>query len=184
MVTASQEILGRTRATGRILRNRGEAEHEWSVGRGVIDTPDEKGFRTDPLAVLNPRVSGRGCQMEGLMTRDLNATDIDEGEIMMRLSSEVDIQPRGQAILRFTVPREAKGRWQMGCFLSGRYEPAMYGTIGISETVPLARTAEGLRCGRMRRDPSGQAEARRQASNSAVRRRRYSGPTGRHGRYG
>ena len=114
-----------------IVRNRGEAEHEWSVGRGLIDTPYEKGFRTDLLAILQPRLSGRGYEVAKLMTTNLDTPEGIEGETPTRLGQEVDLQPGGQAVLRFTVPRQAKGRWEMGCFLPGQYESGMYGSILI-----------------------------------------------------
>jgi uncharacterized cupredoxin-like copper-binding protein len=114
-----------------VLQNRGAAEHEWSAGRGLVDVPYEKGFRTDLLAILKPQVRGQGYHVEQLMTAKLDAEESIEGETARRLSQEVVVQPGGYAVLDFTVPQSAKGRWRMGCFLPGQYESGMYGAILI-----------------------------------------------------
>ena len=114
-----------------VIQNRGAAEHEWSAGRGLVDIPYEKGFRTDLLAILKPRVSGHGYDLEQLMTTNLDTEERVEGETVNRLSQEVDLEPGGQVVLDFTVPQDAKGMWRMGCFLPGQYESGMYGAILI-----------------------------------------------------
>ena len=114
-----------------VIQNRGAAEHEWSAGRGLVDIPYEKGFRTDLLAILKPRVSGHGYDLEQLMTTNLDTEERVEGETVNRLSQEVDLEPGGQVVLDFTVPQAAKGMWRMGCFLPGQYESGMYGAILI-----------------------------------------------------
>ncbi len=112
-----------------ILENRGATEHEWTAGRGRVDLPYEKGFRTDLLAILKPRVSGQGYELEQLMTTNLDAEEGAERETMDRLGQEVDVEPGGRAVLDFTVPRNARGMWRMGCFLPGQYESGMYGAL-------------------------------------------------------
>jgi len=114
-----------------VIQNRGAAEHEWSAGRGLIDIPYEKGFRSDLLAVLKPQVSGQGYDLEQLMTTNLDTEEGVEGETMGRMSQEVDVEPGGQVVLDFIVPQDAKGMWQMGSFLPGQYESGMYGAILI-----------------------------------------------------
>jgi uncharacterized cupredoxin-like copper-binding protein len=115
-----------------VIRNRGDVGHErWAAGRGLIDTPYEKAFRTDLLAVLKPELSGRGYKLERLMTTNLDTPALVEKDAVTRLSQEMDIRPGGEVTLRFTVPSDAKGKWQMGCFLPGQYESGMYGTILI-----------------------------------------------------
>jgi uncharacterized cupredoxin-like copper-binding protein len=114
-----------------VIQNRGTEEREWSVGRGLVDTPYEKGFRTDLLAILTPRVHGQGYDLEQLMTTNLDTKEGVEGETVTRLSQEVDVEPGGQVVLDFTVPQNAKGMWQMGSFLPGQYESGMYGAILI-----------------------------------------------------
>jgi uncharacterized cupredoxin-like copper-binding protein len=114
-----------------VIQNRGAAVHEWSAGRGLVDIPYEKGFRTDLLAILKPRVSGQGYDLEQLMTTNLDTKEGVEGETVTRLSQEVDVEPGGQVVLDFTVPQDAKGMWQMGCFLPGQYESGTYGALLI-----------------------------------------------------
>jgi len=114
-----------------VIQNRGAVEHEWSAGRGLVDIPYEKGFRADLLAILKPRVSGQGYDLEQLMTTNLDTDERVEGETGTRLSQEVDLVPGGRVVLDFTVPQEAKGMWRMGCFLPGQYESGMYGAILI-----------------------------------------------------
>jgi uncharacterized cupredoxin-like copper-binding protein len=114
-----------------VIQNRGAAEYEWSAGRGLIDIPYEKGFRADLLALFKPRVSGQGYDLEQLMTTNLDTKEETEGETVTRLNQEVDVEPGGQVVLDFTVPQDAKGMWQMGCFLPGQYESGMYGAILI-----------------------------------------------------
>ena len=114
-----------------VIQNRGAVEYEWSAGRGLIDIPYEMGFRTDLLAVLKPRVSGQGYDLEQLMTTNLDTEEGVEGETVNRVSQEVDVEPGGQVVLDFTVPQDAKGMWRMGCFLPGQYESGMYGAILI-----------------------------------------------------
>jgi uncharacterized cupredoxin-like copper-binding protein len=114
-----------------IIQNRGAAEHEWSAGRGLVDIPYEKGFRTDLLTILKPRLSGQGYGLEQLMTTNLDTEEGVEGETVNRLSQEVDVEPGGHAVLDFTVPQDAKGMWRMGSFLPGQYESGMYGAILI-----------------------------------------------------
>ena len=114
-----------------VIQNRGATEHEWSAGRGLVDVPYEKGFRTDLLAILKPRVSGQGYDLEQLMTTNLDPEEGVEGETVNRLSQEVDVEPGGHVVLDFTVPQDAKGMLRMGCFLPGQYESGMYGAILI-----------------------------------------------------
>ena len=114
-----------------VIQNRGAAEHEWSAGRGLVDVPYEKGFRTDLLAILKPRLSGQGYGLEQLMTTSLDTEEGVGGETVNRLGQEVDVEPGGHVVLDFTVPQDAKGMWRIGSFLPGQYESGMYGAILI-----------------------------------------------------
>ena len=114
-----------------VIQNRGAVEDEWSAGRGLVDNPYEKGFRSDLLAILKPRVSGQGYDLEQSMPTNLDTGEGVEGEIAARLSQEVDVEPGGQVVLDFTIPQDARGMWRMGCFLPGQYESGMHGAILI-----------------------------------------------------
>jgi uncharacterized cupredoxin-like copper-binding protein len=114
-----------------VIENRGAVEHEWSIGRGLVDNPYEKGFRRDLLAILKPRVSGQGYERESLMTTNLDTQVVPEREMVTPLSQEVDVEPGGQVVLDFAVPLDAKGMWRMGCFVRGEYESGRYGALLI-----------------------------------------------------
>ncbi len=113
------------------LKNEGTVEHEWSAGQGLVNTDQQKGFHRDLFALLKPRVTGSEYQLERVSTtapaNDMSA----EGETAKYLSTELDVQPGGSAVLRFTVPASAKGTWQFGCFVTGHYESGMKGTLVI-----------------------------------------------------
>jgi len=126
-----------------VLENRGTVEHEWSAGRDLVDTPYEKGFRTDLLAILKPHVRGQRYNLEQLMSTNLDRKGGHDGVPVTRLSQEVNVAPGGHVVLDFTVPPDAQGVWRMGCFLPGQYESGMYGTIAIEAGAPFAHL-EGL----------------------------------------
>ncbi len=113
------------------LKNEGTVEHEWSAGQNVVDTAQQKGYRRDLFTLLKPRVTGKEYELERV-SAPASATDMSaEGETAKMLSTELDVQPGGSAVLRFTVPASAKGTWQFGCFVTGHYESGMKGTLVI-----------------------------------------------------
>ncbi len=113
------------------LKNEGTVEHEWLAGQNVVDTAQEKGYRRDLLTLLKPRVTGKEYELERV-SAPAPANDMSaEGETVKMLSTELDVQPGGSAVLRFTVPASAKGTWQFGCFVTGHYESGMRGTLVI-----------------------------------------------------
>ncbi len=113
------------------LKNEGTVEHEWSAGQNVVDTAEQKGYRRDLFALLKPRLTGKEYELERV-SAPAPATDMSaEGETAKMLSTELDVQPGGSAVLRFTVPASAKGTWQFGCFVTGHYESGMKGTLVI-----------------------------------------------------
>ena len=112
------------------IRNKGQVEHEWTIGRGVVNNRDEKGYRQDLFALLKPRLSGRRYDLEKVSTAG-NGTSMQEGEFPKDISTDVDVKPGGVVTLRFTVPASAKGEWDMGCFIPGHYESGMMGHVVI-----------------------------------------------------
>ncbi len=112
------------------IKNEGSVEHEWSAGRNVVDNTTEKGYRTDLWALLKPRVTGKKFDVEKVSATP-SKSDEAESETAKMLSNEVDVQPGGSVTLRFTVPANAKGTWQFGCFAAGHYESGMKGTLVI-----------------------------------------------------
>jgi len=112
------------------IRNKGQVEHEWVIGRGVVNNQDEKGYRQDLLAILKPRVTGRHYDLEKVSTAG-NSKDMQGGEYPKAISTEVEVERGGVVTLRFTVPASAKGEWEMGCFIPGHYESSMKGKVVI-----------------------------------------------------
>jgi uncharacterized cupredoxin-like copper-binding protein len=108
------------------LRNEGRVAHEWLIGRGNVRSTDEKGFQQDLFAILNPKVEGRQYSLERVGRRPPGRDDR-----ATRRSLGVAIQPGGEVTLRFTVPANAKGEWEMACFFTGHYESGMKGTLII-----------------------------------------------------
>ena len=106
------------------IRNEGQVTHDWMAGRGLVNTPEEKGFRTDLVALLKPTETGRQYAMErvGLVSK---------ADSIKRISGGDEVEPGGGVTLRFTVPASAKGEWQMGCLMTGHYESGMKATLVI-----------------------------------------------------
>ena len=104
------------------IRNAGQVSHDWMAGRGLVNTTEEKGFRTDLVALLKPTETGRQYATErvGMASK---------ADSIKRISGGDEIEPGGQVTLRFTVPATAKGEWSMGCLMTGHYESGMKGTI-------------------------------------------------------
>ncbi len=113
------------------LKNEGTVEHEWSAGQGLVSNAQQKGYHRDLIAMLKPKVTGREYDLERV-SATAPASDVSaEGETAKMLSTELDVQPGGSAVLHFTVPANAKGTWQFGCFVTGHYESGMKGTLVI-----------------------------------------------------
>jgi uncharacterized cupredoxin-like copper-binding protein len=106
------------------LRNAGQVAHDWMVGDGLVNTPDEKGFRKDLLVLLKPEIHGRKFTAERVGVPS-------KADSIKRISTGVEIEPGGEVTLRFTVPAAAKGTWNMDCVLTGHYESGMKGSIVI-----------------------------------------------------
>jgi uncharacterized cupredoxin-like copper-binding protein len=108
------------------LRNEGRVAHEWLIGKGVVRTPQEKGFQIDLFALLGPTIEGRQYSLEQVGRRPPG-----RDERATRTSTGLLVQPGGEVKLRFTVPPTASGDWEVGCFFPGHYESGMKGTMAI-----------------------------------------------------
>lgn len=106
------------------LRNAGQVAHDWMAGDGLVNTPDEKGFRKDLVALLKPEERGRKFTPERVGVPS-------KADGIKRVSTGAEIEPGGEVTLHFTVPADAKGTWIMACVLTGHYESGMKGTIVI-----------------------------------------------------
>lgn len=114
------------------IKNEGAIEHDWSMGREVVDTRRKRGYRTDLWTLLKPEVSGRQVAVERANARPSYDT-VWEGERAKMLSTEVDLEPGGSVTLRFTVPATARGTWKFGSFGLGQYGFGMRGTLAIDQ---------------------------------------------------
>ncbi len=112
------------------IKNEGVIEHDWSAGRGVVDTRRVRGYRTDLWTLLKPELTGRHFAVEQANVRP-SSDPVWEGETAKLLSTEVDLEPGGWVTLRFTVPATAQGTWEFGCFGLGQYAFGMQGTLAI-----------------------------------------------------
>ncbi|MFQ5524550.1 MAG: plastocyanin/azurin family copper-binding protein, partial [Acidimicrobiia bacterium] len=44
----------------------------------------------------------------------------------------IEVEPGGEITLRFTIPADATGTYEMGCFLPGHYDAGMKGTVTVT----------------------------------------------------
>ena len=97
------------------LRNEGHIVHEWRVGQTVLPGG---GYEDDLLARMDPEVvSGQGSLVN------------PEGGGLGGV--KVEVAPGAAVTLRLTVPAEATGTWEMGCFVPGHYQAGMKATLRI-----------------------------------------------------
>lgn len=94
------------------LRNDGGIVHELRVGRSLLPGG---GYEDDLLAMMEPQVlSGGGYRL----------VELEEGAEGPGGVS-IEVAPGATVTFRLTVPADATGTWEMGCFVSGHYEAGM-----------------------------------------------------------
>ncbi len=94
------------------LRNDGHIVHEWRVGRTLHPGG---GYEDDLLAMMEPEVmSGTGYRV----------LEPEEGAGEPGGVS-IEVAPGAAVTLRLTVPANAIGTWEMGCFITGHYQAGM-----------------------------------------------------------
>jgi len=103
------------------LVNRGILAHELQIGRRVVKspkgTPDHyeqdffQGMRVELLSAqgIEELVAGK-AQLAGPLAQKFLKKEASE-EVF-----EIALKPKGQAVLRFSVPAARVGAWEMGCF--------------------------------------------------------------------
>lgn len=121
------------------LVNRGVLAHELLIGRGVAKNrkgaPDHyrqdffQGMRVELLSAqgIEELVAGK-AQLAGPLAQKFLRKEAD-GEVF-----EIALNPKGQAVLRFSVPVARVGTWEMGCFEQEgvHYLAGMKGTLIVS----------------------------------------------------
>jgi len=116
------------------LKNTGTIPHEFMLGG---DAMGEGGYMEDLLGQLDPEViSGRGYIVEGLESADHSDGEEDNVDPASDAANkahgaEIELEPGGEITLRLTIPADAAGSYEMGCFLPGHYEAGMKGTVTI-----------------------------------------------------
>lgn len=128
-----------------VLRNEGEKEHEFMIGRDVRITdgaPD--GFEHDFFEGMEPTVvpadaamtdmdmdMGDGDMGDGDMSEDGDMGDMgdehaEHGFMVMR-------SPGQEATITITIPEDATGEWQFGCFEEdgAHWDDGMRGTLTV-----------------------------------------------------
>jgi uncharacterized cupredoxin-like copper-binding protein len=67
---------------------------------------------------------------------DAEDADHDEGEAEEgghgRDGNTIMVEPGGQVELTLTLPADAEGVWEMGCFIEGHYEAGMLGQLVVA----------------------------------------------------
>ncbi|HEX6207234.1 MAG TPA: hypothetical protein VF058_02635 [Actinomycetota bacterium] len=87
--------------------------HELRVGQTLLPGG---GYEEDLLAMMEPQVlSGTGYRLLG--------PEEDAAGGPGGLS--VEVEPGASVTLRLSVPANAAGTWEMGCFITGHYEAGM-----------------------------------------------------------
>jgi len=101
------------------FRNVGNTVHRVKFGRGLII---EEGV---PFAYTENLFDDVPLQIEGV-----SAGDIDFRVLTDRLL-ELDLDPGGEMDIVFTLPQNAQGAWELGCFVIGHYEAGMLAPLTV-----------------------------------------------------
>jgi len=102
------------------LVNKGANEHEVLIGRNVKKEDGKPaGFEVDLFD------HGK-IPVEIVSGKDYKKPD---AKAIQEEGWHVEIEPGGQVTLRFTIPPEKAGEWEIACFLPGHYEAGMHGKV-------------------------------------------------------
>lgn len=126
------------------IRNTGSVDHELMAGRDRSMDHDAAGYHQDLIAMLDPDViRGHGYHMQMMgagHAEEVSQPHESDGHGTM-ISSEIVIEPGGEAVLQFQTPPDAQGSWEMGCLLPGHYESGMKGTVVIGDAAAAPEIA-------------------------------------------
>lgn len=89
--------------------NRGDAEHEALFGRGTGG--EEEGYQESLFEDLEVAVFVYAPEKVEIETEGFE---------------EAELEPGGEFWIRVTFPEEARGEWEIGCFIPGHYEQGMH----------------------------------------------------------
>lgn len=124
--------------------NRGKMPHEFRIGRDVA--PDKSGFKEDLFAGVEVKI-GTSPEEEQKATAEGKddssasdsasdssaATDSDSSSSPSDSSGPVRaVIPAGATVyMTFTLPRDRRGEWEMGCFENLHYGSGMSGKVRV-----------------------------------------------------
>ena len=97
-----------------VFANVGMMEHEVLIGRDVVvedGIPD--GYEVNLLDAIEVDVVGEGWEVG------------TSGFV------EVELEPGETVVLHFTLPDEAIGTWEIGCFIPGHYQAGMLAPVVV-----------------------------------------------------
>lgn len=95
------------------FRNVGSAVHRVKFGRGLIV---EEGV---PFAYTENLFTNVPLRIEGVDSND-SAFRVNTNQLI-----ELDLEPKGEIAIVFTLPVGSQGTWELGCFVIGHYEAGM-----------------------------------------------------------
>lgn len=118
------------------LVNEGSVDHELMIGRGPQAAG---GYGDDLLAVMLP-VEGdstvaMAAQDETHDDDEGMATETHDDEGMDHAGAHVTVEPGQRIELLLTVPADANGEWELGCFIEGHYEGGMKGRFTVRQPL-------------------------------------------------
>ena len=132
-----------------LLKNSGDLDHEFMIGREVTVAMDgmATGFEHDFFEGLMPIVDPpeAGMVMESMeMDMDGDSMDMDDGSMDMDMDTDghddghhgfmVTLAPGGTASVTVTIPDDAVGDWEIGCFRDKgtHWSSGMHATLRIT----------------------------------------------------
>lgn len=120
-----------------VIENSGAKNHEFMIGRTVMyaesGAPD--GFEEDFFMTIAGQVNTQPAMGAMVMMNGetISGMDMGMGEDMGDHMGWMLVSPTGsgQSVIEFTVPEDAVGEWEMGCFEDNgaHYDDGMRGTV-------------------------------------------------------
>lgn len=98
------------------FQNSGQMKHEVLFGRDVVVRDGRpRDYREHLLSSTEVDI-----EVETMVNGQKRDVEIEAAGI-----KEVELEPGTKLTLSFTLPAEAKGKWELGCFIAGHYEAGM-----------------------------------------------------------
>ncbi|HEX5514237.1 MAG TPA: hypothetical protein VFY81_07560 [Gammaproteobacteria bacterium] len=99
-----------------VFQNSGQMKHEALLGRGVIVRDGRpRDYQEHLLGSTEVDI-----EVETMVNGQKRDIEIEAAGI-----KELELEPGTELTLSFTLPAQAKGEWELGCFIAGHYEAGM-----------------------------------------------------------